>query len=49
VNLLLVTAHALLLLDRRDDGRPLLERVLELAPGNATAAGALRETGRPEP
>ena len=49
VNLLLVTAHALLLLDRREAARPLLEHVLELAPGNATAADALRETGRPEP
>ena len=43
VNLLLVTAHALLLTGRRAEVRPLLERVLALDPGNATATGVLRQ------
>jgi lysophospholipase L1-like esterase len=43
VSALLVQAHALLLLDRRAAGRTLLEQVLLLEPGNATARDAMKE------
>ena len=43
LNHLLVGAHALLSSGRRDEGRALLERVLEIDPGNATARRVLQE------
>ena len=43
VNALLVHAHTLLLLDRPAAGRTLLEQVLLLEPGNATARDAMKE------
>ena len=46
VNALLVHAHALLLLGRPAAGRALLEQVLLLEPGNATARDAIKELDR---
>ena len=43
LNHLLVGAHALLSSGRRDEGRALLERVLGIDPGNATARRVLQE------
>ena len=45
VNHLLVHAHALILNGRRDDGRAMLERVLEIEPRNPTARNVLRQLG----
>ena len=45
VNHLLVRAHALLLSGRRDEGRVMLENVLVLEPGNATARDVLQQLG----
>ncbi len=47
VNHLLVHAHALILTGRRDEGRVLLEKVLMLEPGNATARNVLQQLGSP--
>jgi tetratricopeptide (TPR) repeat protein len=44
VNALLVGAHAQLLTGRREAGRELLQRVLAIEPGNATARRVLEET-----
>jgi tetratricopeptide (TPR) repeat protein len=49
VDPLLVQAHALVLLGRRDEARRALERVLVLEPGNATARGVLRQLDAPVP
>jgi Flp pilus assembly protein TadD len=46
VNALLVHAHALLLLGRTAPARTLLEQVLSLEPGNATARDAMQELNR---
>jgi tetratricopeptide (TPR) repeat protein len=43
LNHLLVGAHALLSSGRRDEGRALLERVLRIDPGNATARRVLQD------
>jgi len=45
VNHLLVHAHALILNGRREEGRAMLERVLELEPGNPTARNVLQQLG----
>jgi len=45
VNHLLVHAHALILNGRQDEARPVLERVLELEPGNPTAREVLPQLG----
>jgi Flp pilus assembly protein TadD len=45
VNHLLVHAHALILNGRRAEGRVMLERVLELEPGNPTARNVLQQLG----
>ena len=47
VNHLLVHAHALLLTGQREEGRVLLEKVLTLEPGNATARNVLQQLGSP--
>jgi len=47
LNHLLVGAHALLLTGRRDQGRALLQQVLRIEPGNATAVRVLQETETP--
>jgi tetratricopeptide (TPR) repeat protein len=47
VNHLLVHAHALLLAGQREEGRVLLEKVLMLEPGNATARNVLQQLGSP--
>ena len=45
VNYLLVTAHALILTDRRDKGRAMLEQVLQVDPANPTARKVLAQLG----
>jgi lysophospholipase L1-like esterase len=45
VNHLLVHAHALILNGRQGEARPVLERVLELEPGNPTAREVLPQLG----
>jgi lysophospholipase L1-like esterase len=47
VNNLLVGAHALLLTNRREQGREFLKQVLALEPGNPTALRVLQETQSP--
>jgi tetratricopeptide (TPR) repeat protein len=49
VDPLLVQAHALALLGRRDEARRALERVLALEPGNATARTVLQQLDAPVP
>ncbi len=49
VDPLLVQAHALALLGRRDEARRALERVLVLEPGNATARSVLQQLDAPVP
>jgi Flp pilus assembly protein TadD len=45
VNHLLVLAHALILNGRPGEARPVLEKVLELEPGNPTAREVLPQLG----
>ena len=45
MNHLLVHAHALILNGRPRQARPLLERVLQLDPGNSTAREVLPQLG----
>ena len=49
VDPLLVKAHALALLGRRDEARRTLQRVLVIEPGNATARSVLEQLGPPTP
>ena len=49
VNNLLVSAHALILGGRRDEGRALLEQVLQIDPANPTARKVLAQLGAASP